>query len=41
MLGRKVATATKIGKGHPFKHRALDLASGLMQPKYPLDSMST
>ena len=41
MLGRKAATTVKIGKGQPLKHRALDLASGMMQPKYPLDAMST
>lgn len=41
MLGRKAATTAKIGKGHPVKHRALDIASALMQPKYPLDAMST
>src|SRR5690625_2945229 len=40
-LGRKVAIAAKVGRGHPLKHRALDLASGIMQPKYPLDAMST
>lgn len=31
----------KIGKGHPPKHRALDLASSVMQTKYPLQAMST
>src|SRR4051812_39545696 len=41
ILGRKAATTVKIGKGHPLKHRALDLASGMMQPKYPLDAMTT
>ncbi|WP_313818186.1 OBAP family protein [Citricoccus sp.] len=40
-VGRKVATAAKVGQGHPLKHRALDLASGLLQPKYPLEAMST
>lgn len=40
-LGRKAATIGKIGTGHPLKHRALDLAAGAMQPKYPLDAMST
>lgn len=40
-VGRKVATAAAVGRGHPLKHRALDLASGLMQPKYPLAAMST
>jgi hypothetical protein len=41
MVGRKAATTAKIGEGHPLKHRALDLAAGMMQPKYPLDAMST
>ena len=41
MLGRKAVTAAKVGKGHPLKHRVLDLASGAIQPKYPLDAMST
>jgi hypothetical protein len=41
MFGRKVATTVKIGKGHPLKHRVLDVAAGLMQPKYPMDAMST
>lgn len=40
-LGRKAATIGKVGKGHPFKHHALDLAAGAMQPKYPLEAMST
>ncbi|MEU2876318.1 OBAP family protein [Streptomyces sp. NPDC007070] len=41
MLGRKAAGIARTGKGHPLKHRALDLAAGAMQPKYPLDAMST
>jgi hypothetical protein len=41
MFGRKAVATAKIGTGHPLKHRALDLAAGLMQPKYPLDAMST
>jgi hypothetical protein len=41
MFGRKAATTVKIGKGHPLKHRALDVAAGVMQPKYPLAAMST
>ncbi|MBK0869023.1 OBAP family protein [Saccharopolyspora sp. HNM0986] len=40
-LGRKAATLAKIGKGHSAKHRALDLAAGVLQPKYPLEAMST
>ncbi|OKJ68713.1 hypothetical protein AMK30_30260 [Streptomyces sp. CB02460] len=41
LLGRKAATISKIGKGHPLKHRVLDAAAGAMQAKYPLDAMST
>jgi len=41
MVGRKVITTAKIGAGHPLKHRLLDVGSGLMQPKYPLEAMST
>jgi hypothetical protein len=40
MFGRKAVTAAKIGQGHPLKHRLLDLAAGVIQPKYPLDAMS-
>ena len=40
-LGRKMASAAALGKGHPFKHRALDLASGILQRKYPVEAMST
>ncbi len=32
---RKAATLGKVGKGHPLKHRALDLAAGALQQKYP------
>ena len=41
VAGRKVAVQSRVGQGHSLKHRALDLASGVMQPKYPLDAMST
>jgi Protein of unknown function (DUF1264) len=41
MFGRKAVTAAKVGKGHPLKHRVLDLAAGAIQPKYPLAAMST
>lgn len=41
VLGRRALATARIGAGHPLKHRALDLASGVMQPKYPLDAMST
>lgn len=40
-LGRKAATIAKVGEGHPLKHRALDLAAGTAQSKYPLAAMST
>jgi Protein of unknown function (DUF1264) len=41
MIGRKAVTAAKVGQGHPLKHRVLDVAAGVMQPKYPLSAMST
>jgi hypothetical protein len=41
LLGRKTAAIAATGQGHPLKHRVLDAASGAMQPKYPLDAMST
>src|SRR4051812_21357436 len=41
LLGRKILTNAKVGRGHPLKHRVLDLAAGAMQPKYPLQAMST
>lgn len=40
-MGRRLVTKAKVGQGHPLKHRLLDLASGALQPKYPLDAMST
>jgi Protein of unknown function (DUF1264) len=39
--GRKAAAAARVGQGHSLKHRVLDLAAGAVQPKYPLDAMST
>ena len=41
LLGRKVVTTARTGKGHPLKHRVLDVASGVLQPKYPVAAMST
>ncbi len=41
LVGRKVLTAAKVGKGHPLKHRLLDLASAAVQRKYPVEAMST
>ena len=41
LFGRKAVTQAQIGQGHPLKHRVLDLASGAIQKKYPLDAMST
>lgn len=40
-LGRQLVTKVKVGKGHPLKHRVLDLASAALQTKYPIDAMST
>ena len=31
----------RAGKGHPLKHRVLDLASSPMQRKYPVEAIST
>ena len=41
LFGRKVATTARLGTGHPVKQRVLDVAAGAIQPKYPLDAMST
>ncbi|MCV7733635.1 OBAP family protein [Micrococcus luteus] len=38
---RRIALMAAVGKGHPLKHRLLDAASGLVQPKYPMGAMST
>ena len=35
LLGPKAVTSVRAGKGHPRKHRVLDLASGAIQRKYP------
>jgi hypothetical protein len=40
-LARRAVATVKTGRGHPLKHRVLDLASGAIQHKYPLDAMST
>ena len=41
LLGRKVWAQAKLGQGHPLKHRALDLAASVMQPKYPIEAIAT
>ncbi|QGN31882.1 OBAP family protein [Microlunatus sp. Gsoil 973] len=41
LFGRKLLSIGKIGGGHPLKHRVLDLASAVVQRKYPLEAMST
>lgn len=41
LAGRKLVANMKVGKGHPALHRVLDVASGVMQPKYPLAAMNT
>ena len=41
MSGRRALATARIGNGHPFKQRVLDLAAGALQQKYPLDAMST
>ncbi|WP_209323599.1 OBAP family protein [Brevibacterium renqingii] len=41
IAGRKLTTLAKVGKGHPLKHRILDMSSRALQTKYPLEAMST
>jgi hypothetical protein len=41
ILARRVGTQLHVGRHHSFKHRARDLAAGILQPKYPLQAMST
>jgi hypothetical protein len=41
LLGRPALTRIRTGRGHPLKHRALDLAAAVLQRKYPLEAMST
>ncbi|MBN8874279.1 MAG: OBAP family protein [Rhodospirillales bacterium] len=40
-IGRKGAMQAQVGHGHSPMHRALDLASAAMQPKYPMEALST
>ena len=41
LVGRKALVQAKVGRGHSMKHRALDLAASVMQPKYPIEAVST
>ena len=41
LVGRKALMQASVGKGHSVKHRALDLAASIMQPKYPIEAIST
>ncbi|WP_250866545.1 OBAP family protein [Caballeronia sp. INSB1] len=41
LIARRAAAVMSVGAGHSAKHRALDFAAGIMQPKYPLRAMST
>lgn len=41
LLARVTGSRLKVGRGHPLKHRMLDLAAGSLQRKYPLEAMST
>lgn len=41
LAGGKALNALSTSRGHPWKHRALDLGSAFLQRKYPLDAMST
>ncbi len=40
-VGRRVLANARTGKGQPAKQRALDVASGALQPMYPVSAMST
>jgi len=41
LLGPKAVTSAMAGKGHPLKHRVLDVASTAIQRKYPVEAIST
>ena len=41
LLGPNAVTSARAGKGHPLKHRVLDLASSAIQRKYPVEAIST
>lgn len=41
LIGRKAVMQARVGRGHSLKHRALDLAASVMQPKYPIEAIST
>ncbi|RKR06889.1 uncharacterized protein DUF1264 [Kushneria sinocarnis] len=41
LLGRRALSMARSSSGHPLKHRALDMASGTLQRKYPLEAMNT
>lgn len=41
MVGRRAWRNIRQSRGHPWKHRVLDLGSDVLQRKYPLDAMST
>ena len=41
LLGPKAVTSAMAGKGHPLKNRVLDLASSVIQRKYPVEAIST
>jgi Protein of unknown function (DUF1264) len=41
LIGRKAVMQARVGRGHSLKHRALDLAASVMQPKYPIEAITT
>lgn len=41
LAGRRAVSNLKTSRGHPWKHRVLDLGSAFLQRKYPLSAMST
>jgi len=41
LIARRANAIASVGEGHSAKHRLLDLAAGVVQPKYPMQAMST
>ena len=41
LIGRKAIVQARVGHGHSLKHRALDMAASIMQPKYPIEAITT
>jgi Protein of unknown function (DUF1264) len=41
LVVRKALMQASVAQGHTMKHRTLDLAASIMQPKYPIEAIST